>query len=185
MSAIVVIAGSAGALPALREISAALPASTKASVFVVMHIGRNPSILPTLLGQPGPLPAAFAKDGDLIRPRRIVVAPPDHHMRLDPHFIRLNMGPKVHGTRPSADPLFLSAAETFGERVIGIVLSGGDGDGADGLRVIKKRGGTALVQHVEEARSPSMPYAAMMADHPDACLPATEIAQWVHAALLP
>jgi chemotaxis response regulator CheB len=62
---------------------------------------------------------------------------------------------------------------------MGIVLSGGDGDGAVGLRAVAKHGGTALVQDPEEAEAPSMPHTALIADHPDACLPVEEIAQRV------
>jgi two-component system, chemotaxis family, protein-glutamate methylesterase/glutaminase len=100
-------------------------------------------------------------------------------MFLGVAHIRLNQGPKVHHTRPAADPLFISAAKTRGRRVMGIVLSAGDSDGAGGLRAIAERGGAALVQDPEEAASPSMPLTAMIADHPDACLPVDEIAQRV------
>jgi two-component system chemotaxis response regulator CheB len=121
----------------------------------------------------------FAQDGALIEAGHIYVAPPDHHMFLGPGRIRLSQGSKVHHTRPVADPLFISAAETYGHRVMGIVLSGGDGDGAAGLRAITEHGGTSLVQDPKEAAIPSMPRAAIMADHPDTCLPVAEIAQRV------
>ncbi len=65
--------------------------------------------------------------------------------------------------------------------MIGIVLSGGDGDGAAGLRAIKQHGGVAFVQNPEEAEKPSMPYTAIMTDHPDACLSVEEIAKRVAA----
>jgi two-component system chemotaxis response regulator CheB len=136
MVGIVVIAASAGGLGPLRSIIAALPAPCTAAVFVVVHIGSNPSILPCLLGHAGPLPAAFAHDGDAIEAGRIYVAPPDRHMVLEFASIRLSHGPKVHYTRPAADPLFISAAEAHGQRVMGIVLSGGSSDGAAGLRAI-------------------------------------------------
>ncbi len=102
-------------------------------------------------------------------------------MLVDHNSIWLNQSAKVHHTRPAADALFLSAAEAFGDQVLGIVLSGGDGDGADGLRVIRERGGRALVQRPEEAVASSMPHSAMMADHPDACLSAGDLAQQVRA----
>jgi two-component system chemotaxis response regulator CheB len=95
-------------------------------------------------GRAGVLPAAFARDGDKIEVGHIYVAPPDHHMVLGFDSIRLNQGPKVHYTRPAADPLFISAAEAHGKRVMGVVLSGGNSDGAAGLRAIAEHGGTAL-----------------------------------------
>jgi two-component system chemotaxis response regulator CheB len=176
MDTIIVIAGSAGGLKPLRHILAELPVPCAAAVFVVMHIGPYPSVLPLLLDR-ADFPAAFASDGDPIVAGHIYVAPPDHHMILECGRIRLSRGSKVHYTRPSADPLFTSAAEIYGERVVGVVLSGGDHDGAAGLRAIKEHGGTALVQHPDEARQPSMPHAAIVTDNPDSCLSAEGIAQ--------
>jgi two-component system chemotaxis response regulator CheB len=172
---VVVIAASAGGFDPLRRIVAALPVPCLAAVFVVLHIGSQRSVLPHLLSNSGRYPATFAEDAALIEAGHIYVAPPDHHMFLEPDRIRLDQGPKVHHTRPAADPLFVSAAETHGQRVMGIVLSGGDGDGAAGLRTIANHGGTALVQDPDEAVVPSMPLAAIMVVHPDACLPIEEI----------
>jgi len=147
-----------------------------ASVFVVLHPGAFPSILPSLLSKSGKLPVAFPQDAASIEPGHIFVAPPDSHMILQPNRICLDRGPKIHHTLPAADPLFDSAAKVYGEAAMGIVLSGGDGDGAAGLRTIKERGGIALVQDPREAREPSMPRAAIAEDHPDACLGVEEIA---------
>jgi two-component system, chemotaxis family, protein-glutamate methylesterase/glutaminase len=96
-------------------------------------------------------------------------------MELFDGRIYLNQGPKVHHTRPAADPLFTSAAQSFTDRVIGIVLSGGVGDGAEGLRQIKQHGGMALVQKPEDATASSMPESAIAKDRPDACLTVREI----------
>ena len=180
MNPIVVIAASAGGFEPLRRIIAALPVPCTASVFIVMHIGPNPSMLPDLLGHVSKLPAAFAQDGASIESGHIYVAPPDHHMLLEPGRIRLSQGPKVHFTRPTGDPLFTSAAEAYGERVIGLVLSGGGADGAAGLRAIKAHGGTAFVQHPREAAASSMPRTALAADSPE-CLTIQEIAERVSA----
>jgi two-component system, chemotaxis family, protein-glutamate methylesterase/glutaminase len=179
MDAIVVIAASAGGFEPLLRIITALPAPCSASVFIVMHIGRRKSMLPSLLQREGKLPAAFAEDEHAIEPGHIYVAPPDFHMLVERDLIRLDAGPKVHHTRPAADPLFVSAATAYGEHVIGVVLSGADSDGTAGLRAIKAHGGMALVQRPEEATIPSMPFAAIAADHPDASLSAHEIAQRV------
>jgi two-component system, chemotaxis family, protein-glutamate methylesterase/glutaminase len=181
MDAIVVIAASAGGLEPLLRIITALPTPCSASVFIVMHIGRRKSMLPYLLQREGKLPATFAEDEQAIEPGHIYVAPPDCHMLVERDLIRLDRGPKVRYTRPAADPLFVSAAAAYGKRVIGVVLSGGDGDGAVGLRTIKAHGGMALVQRPDEATIPSMPLAAIAADHPDHSLPAHEIAQRVRA----
>ncbi len=170
MSAIVVIAASYGGLDPLRQIIAALPIPCFGSMFVVLHIGDRPSVLPSILHRDG-LPASFAQDDAIIEIGHIYTALPGHHMLLEPGRIRLSHGPKVHYTRPAADPLFISAAKAYGEQVMGVVLSGGDGDGATGLRAIKEHGGTTLVQHPKTAIESSMPYSAIAADHPDICLP--------------
>jgi two-component system chemotaxis response regulator CheB len=184
MTNIVVIAASAGGFTPLRQIIASLPVPCSAAVFVVMHIGSHPSTLPQLLQNHGQRPAIFPQDGTFIEAGYIYVAPPDYHMLIEGVSIRLNKGPKVHYTRPAADPLFISAAEAYGSKVMGVVLSGGDGDGADGLRVIRANGGRAYVQDPEEAETPSMPMAAIRADHPDACLPTIEIAALVRSFCL-
>jgi len=171
----VVIAASAGSVAPLRHIVATLPIPCLGSIFIVLHIGSRPSMLPSILGRGG-LPASFGQDGARIEAGHIYVAPPDHHMVLGGGRIRLNQGPKIHHTRPAGDPLFISAAEAYGERVVGVVLSGGDGDGAAGLRIIKQCGGTTLVQHPDDAMASSMPEAAIAADHPD-CLPIEELAR--------
>ena len=179
MSPIVVIAASAGGLAPLRHIVAMLPADCTASLFIVMHIGWHPSQLPSLLQAAGTLPATFADDRMFIEAGHIYVAPPDRHMLLQPQVIRLSEAPKVHFTRPAADPLFMSAARAYGRQVIGIVLSGGGVDGAAGLRTIKACGGTVLVQEPEDAAVPAMPRAAIRAGSPDASLPIGDIAQCV------
>jgi two-component system chemotaxis response regulator CheB len=163
---IVVIATSKGGLAPLQKIVAALPALCDASIFVVQHIGRHASTLPSLLAHASRLPAAHAHDRQRIEAGHIYVAPPDLHMTLEHERIRLNEGPKVHHTRPAGDPLFISAARIYRKRVIGIVLTGGEGDGAEGLRMIKECGGMTLVQEPEEAEAPSMPRSAIAADHP-------------------
>ncbi len=177
MRSIIVIAASAGGLDPLRQVVAALPSGSSASVFIVVHIGANRSNLPTLLSCSSTLDVSFAEDNSPVLPGHIYVAPPDHHMVLERGRIHLNNGPKVHHTRPAADPLFISAAEAYGQNVMGVVLSGGDQDGAEGLRAIKRHGGKAVVQKPEDAVVPSMPEAAILRDHPDACLSIDEIAK--------
>jgi two-component system chemotaxis response regulator CheB len=176
MNRVVVIAASAGSVRAVIEIVAALPESWPSSLFIAFHVGARPSRLPDLLSDSGRLFACHPENGDPVEPGRIYVAPPDCHMRVGQGHIWLDRGPKIHFTRPAANPLFESAAKAYGDKVIGIVLSGGDSDGADGLRCIKANGGRAIVQDPDEAEVPSMPEAALAADNPD-CLPVHRIAE--------
>ena len=160
---IVAVGASGGGLEPLRRITERLPRNSAVTVFVVMHSGAA-SFLPEILSWHGKLRVEFAREGDFIAPSRIYIAPPDHHMCVDARHIRLNRGPRVHGVRPAIDPMFASVASAYGRRVMGIVLSGAGSDGAAGIVEIERLGGRALVQDPREAKSPSMPRAALAAD---------------------
>src|SRR5690349_15215676 len=113
----IVIGTSAGGVEALMTIASALPSDLPASIFVVLHQPPNgKSVLPNLLNRAGPLLATHAEDGEAIRSGRIYVAPPDLHMLIENQRIRLARGPRENRHRPSADPLFRSAARSFRER---------------------------------------------------------------------
>jgi two-component system, chemotaxis family, protein-glutamate methylesterase/glutaminase len=174
---IIVMAASFGGYSALRKILSALPPDFAPAIFVVQHVGPHPSILPELLSVLSGRAVIHAEASQSIIPRHVYVAPPDWHMLLKPGTIVLDHGPKFHHTRPAADPLFMSAADAYGAAVAGVVLTGGDGDGAKGLKAIKAKGGIAIVQDPAEALDPSMPYSALVEDHPDYCLPLDEIAR--------
>jgi two-component system chemotaxis response regulator CheB len=159
---IVVVGASAGGMEALRTLAGHLPGDLAASLFVVWHMAPDgASVLPRMMGEAGPLPAAHPRDREPIVPGRIYVAPRDHHMLLEAGHIRVTRGPKENRFRPAIDPLFRSAAYAYGPRVTGIVLTGGLDDGTSGLWTIKLRGGTAIVQDPEEALLPSMPLNAL------------------------
>ena len=160
---VVAIGGSAGALDAMLAIVAAFPPDYDGNIFVVSHIGANMSHLPALMAAAGPLRARHPEDGEAIRPGIVYVAPPDRHMLVRPDHIRLSRGPRQHFTRPAIDPLFRSAAESFGPRVVGVVLSGTGGDGTAGLEAIREAGGTTVIQRPSDALYPEMPRSAAAA----------------------
>jgi two-component system, chemotaxis family, protein-glutamate methylesterase/glutaminase len=174
---VLTIGASAGGLEAVRRITEALPRNCGAAVALVMHVGRLPSQLPEILNWHGKLPAAFAEEGAVLEPGRIYVAPPDRHLLLQAlGRIHLDDGTLVHHTRPAVDPLFASAAAAFGQRVVGVVLSGRGSDGAAGLRAIKDHGGLALVEDPARAAAPQMPLAAAADDAPE-ILPLDQLAR--------
>ncbi|WP_336491170.1 chemotaxis protein CheB [Methylobacterium nigriterrae] len=181
MHPIIVVAASSGSLTPLKQIVSSLPRSCRASLFIALHADPNQRILPALLSALTDASVLHAENATRIEPGHVYVAPPDHHMRLEEGRIRLDQEPKVNFARPAADPLFISAAETYRERVVGIVLSGYGNDGAEGLRIIKEHGGSALVQDLDDAKVPEMPYAALNADHPDAFLTAERLAERIAA----
>jgi two-component system, chemotaxis family, protein-glutamate methylesterase/glutaminase len=180
---IVVIGASAGGVEALGTVVASLPSDIEAAVFVVLHIpASGTSVLPAILERRGGLPAAHAVDEDSIEPGRVYIAPPDHHLLVGRETMHVTRGPKENGYRPAIDTLFRSAAQTFGPRVIGAVLSGALDDGTAGLALIKAHGGTTLVQDPEDALYPMMPASAIEFFSPDYVLPATELGDAITAA---
>jgi two-component system chemotaxis response regulator CheB len=158
---VVAIGASAGGIQVLLDLVQELPEDFAAAMLVVVHIGTRKSMLPQLLDRAGPLPAAFAQDGESIVPGRIYLAPPDLHLLVEGSRIALSSGPRENRFRPAIDPLFRSAAQSFGPRVVGIVLSGALSDGTVGLAAIKARGGITIVQDPAEALKSGMPASAL------------------------
>jgi two-component system chemotaxis response regulator CheB len=174
---IIVIGASMGGIEALKTIAGGLPQDFPASVFVVLHIApQSPGILDHILDRAGALPSSNAVDRERIQPGRIYVAPPDQHLIIEPNRVRLTRGPKENRFRPAIDPLFRSAAQVYGPRATGVILTGNLDDGTAGLWAIKRMGGTAIVQDPQEALAPSMPRSAMTQVKVDHCLPVAEIA---------
>jgi len=159
---IIVIGGSAGGVETIIELARHFPRDLPGAVFVVLHVPSDSfSILPELLTRAGPLPAFHPKDHEQIMNGRIYVAPPDNHLLVKRGYLRLTRGPKENRTRPSIDPLFRSAARAYGNRVVGVILSGSLDDGSAGLIAIKKQGGIAVVQDPGEALYSEMPRSAI------------------------
>ena len=177
---IVVVGASAGGVEALRTFSAGLPDSLDASIFVVLHIGSGGSgqrsYLPNILSRVSRLSAVHPRHGDSIEKGRIYVAPPDCHLLIADDRIRLSHGPKENRTRPAINPLFRSAAQAYGSRVTGILMTGMLDDGVSGLAEIKRRGGVAVVEDPDTALYPSMPSSAIARVDIDYVIPLREIA---------
>jgi two-component system chemotaxis response regulator CheB len=160
---IVVIGASFGGIGALTALVARLPHDLPAALLVVQHTSPDgPGMLPRLLSNAGPLPAAHARDLESIEPGRIYVAAPDRHLLVRPGgYLHLSHGPKENRTRPAVDPTFRSAALVYGAATVGIVLTGHLDDGTAGLLAVKDRGGVTIVQEPHEATAPSMPTSAL------------------------
>lgn len=173
---IVVIGASAGGVEALRAIVRELPADLPASYFITLHVAVNsPGLLAELLNYAGPIPAAYAAQGDPIVPRQIAIAPPDHHLLVGPDHMHVVRGPRENGFRPAIDAMFRTAARSYGTRVLGVILTGMLDDGTAGLLAIKRHGGLALVQDPNDASYPSMPESALRYVEVDAVLPLAKI----------
>ncbi len=172
----IVIGASAGGFEAIKKLVAGLPADLNASLFIVWHMSPDiRSILPQVLNRANTINAVQAYNNEAIKPNRIYVAPPDHHMLLEDGKILVTHGPKENRFRPAIDPLFRSAAYAYGNRVIGVILSGALDDGTAGLWSVKHFGGTAIVQDPMEAEVPSMPENALRQVAVDYCVGVSEL----------
>lgn len=175
---IIAVGGSAGSGAVLRRILGDLPGDLPASIFVCTHVpATSPGYLAETLAGVSALPVAQAVDGQPIERGRIYVAAPDRHLLLIDGTIRLGEGPRENMARPAIDPLFRSAALSYGSRAVGVVLSGMLADGAAGLHAIKAVGGTAVVQHPLDAVADQMPLAAIESAEVDHVAAADDLAQ--------
>jgi len=172
---IIVIGTSTGGIPALRELLAQLPGDLPAAIFVTMHIGDHASLLPNFLAKATPLEVRFALPEEKVCNGRVYVAPPDRHLLIEQGKVRLVRSAKENHSRPAIDPMFRSAAISYGNRAIGVLLTGELDDGVIGLQAIKAYGGLALVQDPRTAPAPSMPENALRYVKVDASLPADEL----------
>ncbi len=171
--AIIVIGAAEGGVNALMTLAEAMPPDLNAALFVVISTRTSLAKLPHLLSGCGQLPAVYATDGRPIEPGMIYIAPGDHHLLVGQGCMHVTLGPKEHGYRPAVDPLFRSAAATYGPRVVGVVLSGMLDDGTAGLMTVKHHGGVAIVQDRDEAIAPAMPHNALAYVAVDHIVPVT------------
>lgn len=166
--AVVVIGGSAGSLEPLQRIISGFPENLNAAVFVATHTSpASVSAVPHILSRAGALFATHALDGAPIAPGRIIIAPPDCHLTIEPGVMRVFKGPKENGARPSIDVLFRSASQAYGPATCGVLLSGALDDGVAGLRLIRENGGLAVVQDPKQAAFGDMPQHALQANAAD------------------
>ncbi|CAA9564644.1 MAG: Protein-glutamate methylesterase [uncultured Thermomicrobiales bacterium] len=172
----IVIGASSGGVEALLFLVERLPRDLPAAIGIVLHTSPDaPGMLARVLGRRSTLPVHAATDGAPIVAGRIYVAPPDHHLLVEPGRLRFSRGPRENRSRPAVDPLFRSAALVYGPRAIGVILTGSLDDGTAGLAAIKERGGMAIVQDPAEALFPGMPGSARRHVAVDHVLPLPEM----------
>ena len=161
---IAVVGTSWGGLAALRELVAALPADLPMPVVLIQHRHRmSDNALPALLQDRTSLRVCEVEDKAPIEPGSVYVAPADYHLLIEPEYFTLSVEEPIRYSRPSIDLTFSTAADVYGARTIGAVLTGANADGAEGLRRIAERGGLTVVQDPATAESPTMPAAALKA----------------------
>jgi two-component system chemotaxis response regulator CheB len=159
---IIVIGASTGGLDALKQLVSSLPATLPAAVFIVLHQSDSfRSHLAELLRNVASLPVEEALHGEPVERGHIYVAPPDNHLMLREERLVVVRGPRENGHRPSVDALFRSAAEAYGSRVIGVILTGALDCGTLGLLAVKSRGGVGIAQDPDNALCRDMPSSAI------------------------
>jgi len=161
---LVVVGTSWGGLAALKTLVGALPASFRMAVTLVQHRHKDSDhVLRALLQERSHLIVCEVEDKMPLEEGHIYVAPPDYHTLIEPGHFALSTEAPVRFSRPSIDVTFNSAADAYGHRMVGVVMTGANNDGASGLRRISDLGGLALIQDPQTAESPTMPAAAQQA----------------------
>lgn len=174
----IIIGASAGALEALSVILPAFRHDLDMPIFVIVHVppGKR-SVLADIFASKCSLEAVEPEDKQPIKSGVIYFAPPNYHMLIeDEYSIALSSDDEVLFSRPSIDVSFESAAEVWGDELIGVILTGANQDGARGLSAVAKASGKAIVQEPSEAYAAAMPEAARKACPDALILPLEKIA---------
>lgn len=181
----IVIGASAGGLDALKTLISHLPGDFSLPITTVLHLHRNTKDeLINLLRRSTRLTVKYAGDKEKLNGGCLYIAPPDYHLLIeDDKTFSLSVDEPVNYSRPSIDVTFESASDAFREHVIGIILTGANGDGSKGLKRIKERGGTAIVQNPQSAQYPEMPLAAISETEVDNILDIDEISGKIYELL--
>jgi len=174
----VAVGSSAGGIRALERILTGLPADLPVPILIVQHLDpRHRSLMAEIMQRSSKMKVKEAVEGEEILPSIVYIAPPNRHMLVADGRISLTSTAFVHFSRPSVDLLFESVAATYGDKAIGIVLSGTGRDGAMGIKAIKEKGGTTIAQDQATSEHYGMPDSAIATGMVDFVLPVYDIAK--------
>ncbi|MET0609636.1 chemotaxis protein CheB [Pseudomonas caspiana] len=175
----IVVGASAGGVEALLKIFASLRVGYRLPILTVLHVPENRlSQLAPVFQARLPIKVKEADDKEDVAPGTLYFAPPGYHLSVENDFsLSLSQEDRVFHSRPSIDILFQSAADAYGPRLAGFLLTGANNDGAFGLSCIKLSGGMTVVQDPDQAQARTMPEAALALQHPDYLLPLNDIGQ--------
>ena len=174
----VVIGASAGGIEALTVLLPALARGLRPPVFVVLHLPRNrPSVLAEIFAKRCAVPVREAEDKEMVTSGTVYFAPNDYHLLVDQGpQLALSADDPVHHSRPSVDVLFESAVDIYKDRLLGIILTGANEDGATGLAAVHDAGGVTIVQRPDTTLAPMMALSALKLRPADWVLTLDEIA---------
>lgn len=175
----VVIGASVGAIEALSKILPTFPADYPRAILVVVHIPPDKkSLLAELFAAKCAIAVKEAEDKEPACAGTVYFAPADYHLLVEPDFtLSLSSDEPVRYSRPSIDVLFESAADAYGDSLVGVILTGANNDGAKGLKAVCDAGGSSLVQSPETAEGKSMPQSALEACPQSQALPLEALAK--------
>lgn len=180
---VVLIGGSAGSLDVVMQLLPELrPNLSNIAIILIMHRkSASENLLANLLSTRTALPLGEAEEKQSIKGGHVYIAPADYHLLIErDRSFSLDASEKINYSRPSIDVTFESAADVFGSDAIGILLSGANADGVDGLMAIKNKGGTIVVQNPASAEVPYMPEMAVARTRPDSILNKRELAEYIN-----
>ena len=182
MYELICVGASWGGLHAIGRLLADIPKDVEQPIVIAQHRGPDSleGAFAEILGRHTSRPVMDVEDKAPIEGGRVYVAPPDYHLLIEPGSFALSIDERVHHARPSIDVLFESAADAYGEGVIGVILTGANEDGAAGLARIKDRGGVAVIQDPAGAVRRAMPDAAIAATVADAVLPLEAVGRFIY-----
>jgi two-component system chemotaxis response regulator CheB len=161
---IVAMGTSWGGLSAMSRLLGGLPEEFPIPIVLVQHRSKDSDrLLVQLLQDATDLKVCEIEDKDVLRAGTVHVAPADYHVLVESGYLSLTLEEPVRFSRPSIDVMFTSAADAYGPATIGVILTGANVDGANGLADIVKRGGCALIQDPKTAEIKIMPEAALKA----------------------
>ena len=184
---LICIGASWGGLHAVGQVLSKIPAGVDQPIVVAQHrhSDSDEDALGELLGLKIARPVRDVEDKMPIEKSNVYLAPLDYHLLVQRGWFSLSVDARVQYARPSIDVLFESAADAYGENVIGVILTGANEDGAAGLSHIKERGGVAVIQDPAGAERRAMPDAAIAATIADAILPLEDIGGFIYGLCVP
>ena len=173
----IVIGASFGGMEAVKKVITGLPSDFKIPIAIVLHIGNNNiNTYMSLLGNQSHYVVKEAEEKEPLKEQTVYFAPPNYHLLIEEDFTQsLSTDEKVNFSRPAIDVLFETAAWSLKNNLIGILLTGSNNDGAEGLKTIKNNGGTTIVENPETAFAGTMPETAVKLFKPDYILDLKDI----------
>lgn len=165
----IVIGVSSGGMNAMKVMFSLLPKDFTIPVIIVQHIGaHSDSQWIKLLNDKSNISIKEADEKEKIENGNVYIAPPNYHLLIEKDkSFSLTVSERVNYSRPSIDELFESAAEAYADKLIGVILTGSNNDGTNGIKRVKECGGLAIIQNPETAESAFMPKSAIAAINPD------------------